>query len=123
MMYEIKRLDLLSVFKVSLLVYLIIGFLLGILYALLLVGMMSALSPLVDDTVLRELGSLGAMGAMMLALFMSVIFAVLWSVLTVIAAGIYNVISGWLGGIKLELEAPPMPYIPPMNPPSPPPEA
>ncbi len=110
MTYEIKRFDLLTVFKVSFLVYLVVGFLIGLLYGLILVKMISTFGPLMENGLFENFGEVGFMAAITMALFMAIFIAVVWSVITVIAAGIYNVICGWIGGLRLELEAAPDVY-------------
>lgn len=123
MPYEVKRFDLLTVFKVSFLVYLVVGFLLGILYGLVLVQILSTMGPLLDNPMFSDFGHMGFTAALTMALFMAIFMAVIWSVVTVIAAGIYNVVTGWVGGIRVELEQnvalrPPAPAsVPPVNPP------
>lgn len=110
MTYEVKRFDLLTVFKVSFLIYLTVGFLLGILYGLILMKMISAFGPLLESPVFEGFGQIGVMAAFTLALFIAVFMAVIWSVITVIAAGIYNLLAGWVGGLRLELAQPQAPY-------------
>jgi hypothetical protein len=126
MTYEVKRFDLLSVFKVSFLIYLAVGFLIGIFYALIVMKMMAAFSPLLENEMFEGFGQIGMMGAMMMALFMAIFMAVIWSILTVIATGIYNVFCGFVGGVKLELDAVPVGYpqpgVPPVQPPPAPPQ-
>lgn len=104
MTYEIKRFDLLTVFKVSFLIYLIIGFLVGILYGMILMKMMSAFAPLLENQLFEGFQGIGFMAALTLAFFTAIFLAVIWSIITVIAAGLYNVLSGWIGGFKVEME-------------------
>lgn len=126
MTYEVKRLDLLSVFKVSFLVYLVVGFLIGIFYALIIVKMMTAFSPLFENEMFEGFGQIGIMGAFMLALFMAIFMAVIWSILTVIAAGIYNVLCSFVGGLRLEMDVVQVGFVqsgpPPLQPTPPPPQ-
>ncbi len=103
MTYEIKRFDLLTVFKVSFLVYLVIGFLIGILYALVIMKMMAFVSPFLDNPMFSEFGEIGFFAAIVMALFMAIFLAVIWSIITVIAAAVYNVMAGVVGGLRLEL--------------------
>lgn len=123
MTYELKRLDLLSVFKISFFVYLVIGFLLGILYSLVLLKLIAAFGTMFEGEMFREVGQIGFIGALALSLFMAFLMAVIWSIITVIAAGIYNLFSGMIGGMRLELGemaslyAPPEPPRTSMNPP------
>ncbi len=122
MQYEIKRLDLLSVLKVSFLINLVLGFLIGIFYALILTQMMAVFSSFMDDQALSGIAKLTGPGLIFMALFLAVFFAIFWSIMLVIAAAIYNLLSGAVGGIKVELQTPPAPYYQQMTspPPAPP---
>ena len=120
MQYEIKRLDLLSVFKISFLIYLVLGFVIGIFYALILTQMLAVFSSFMNDQAFQGIAKLTGPGLIFMALVLAVFMAVLWSILTVIAAAIYNLLSGAVGGIKVELQTPPAPYYQQMaSPPSP----
>jgi hypothetical protein len=103
MIHEVKRFDLLTVFKVSFLVYLAVGFLLGILYGLIIVQILSTVGPMMDNAMFDDFGNMGFTAAVTMALFMAIFMAVIWSIVTVIAAGIYNLVSGWVGGVQVEL--------------------
>jgi hypothetical protein len=121
MNYEIRRFDLLSVFKVCFLIYLIVGLVIGLFYSLILMKIMGALSPMIEDEMMRDLGKVGGAGIFMLAVFMAVVVAVVWSILTVIAAALYNVLAGSLGGIRMELASPELTALQRGAPPVPPP--
>jgi hypothetical protein len=120
MTYEVRRFDLLAVFKVCFLVYLVVGFLLGLFYGLILMKMISAIGPLLDTPVFDDFESMTFFAAIALAVFMAVFLAVIWSIITVIAAGIYNVIAGMVGGIKMELAEITLPVYQQQMPPPPP---
>ena len=119
MTYEVRRFDLLAVFKVCFLVYLVVGFLLGLFYGLILMKMISALGPLLDTPVLDDFQGMSFFAAIALAVFMAVFLAVIWSIITVVAAGIYNVIAGMVGGIRMELAEITLPFYRPQTPPPP----
>lgn len=110
MTYEIKRFDLLSVFKVSFLIYLVLGFLLGLFYGLILMKMIASFSPFMENQMFEGMINISAAGMFFMVVFMAVLMAVIWAVLTVIAAALYNVLTGALGGIKVELAQPPAGY-------------
>lgn len=114
MNYEIRRLDLMSVLKVSFLIYLVIGFLIGMFYALIITQMLALFSSFMGDQAITALGKIGGASIFIIAIVMAVFMAVLWSILTVIAAALYNLLAGSFGGIKVELaEAQGFKYIPP----------
>ncbi len=121
MQYEIRRFDLLSVFKVCFLIYLIVGLVIGLFYSMILMKIMGALSPMIEDEMLKDLGSVGGAALFFMAIFMAVVVSVIWSILTVIAAALYNVLAGSLGGIRMELASPEAPFLQQGAPPNPPP--
>lgn len=121
MKYEIRRFDLLSVFKVCFLIYLIVGLVIGLFYSMILMTILGALSPMVQDEMLQDIGKVGSVGLILLAFFIAVVVSVVWSILTVIAAAVYNVLAGSLGGIRLELESPELTIVPREGSPNPPP--
>ncbi|MCX6641237.1 MAG: DUF3566 domain-containing protein [bacterium] len=123
MTYEIKRLDLLSVFKISFLVYLVVGFLFGLFYGLFILRMITAITPLLETDLFKGLGDIGVGGIFMMAIFMAFFGAGISSIFTVIGAAIYNVCTGWVGGLKIQIESFPPQHqqvAPPLNPPQPP---
>jgi len=120
MNYEVRRFDLLSIFKISFLIYLIIGFLIGLFYALILTQIMAVFSSFMDDQALSAVGKLTGASIFLVAIFLAIFMAVFWSILTVIGAAIYNLLAGSFGGIKVELtEAQGFKYVPPAPPPAP----
>ncbi|TKJ41121.1 hypothetical protein CEE37_05485 [candidate division LCP-89 bacterium B3_LCP] len=124
MTYEIKRFDLLSVFKICFLIYLAAGFLMGLFYSLIIMKMIASFGPLIGNGMFEGIGQVSFIGAIVLAFFMAIFMAVIWSIITVIVAGIYNVLAGFIGGLRLEMDAVPVGYqqtvmpTPPQNPPS-----
>ncbi len=112
MTYEIKRFDLVSVFKVSFLIYLVIGLLIGLFYSLIIGAVFQAFAPLMEDRALLDMGKIAGGSLFVLALFVAVFMAVVWSVLTVIAVALYNVLAGNFGGIKMDIGEFKLPYAP-----------
>lgn len=128
MVYEIKRLNVWSVAKVSFVLGAVFGFLAGLLLWM-FADMLSQLplSGLGDVEGGDGLGRLSAMLPFVLAVF----YAVVAMIVNGIVAGVYNLLAGLVGGIELTL-APPQPAyappampqppaVPPAAPPGPPP--
>lgn len=95
-MKEIKSMDVLSVGKVYAIVMAIIGFLAGIIVAL--VGSAAA-------TFSRP-GMWGAGLGVLSIIVLPIIYGVLGFIFGVIGAAIYNLVAKWVGGIKIELKEP-----------------
>lgn len=128
--YEIKRFDLGSVFKITFLVSLVVGLVLGIFFSMFIVRLITAMAPVIQDEVPMDLGKVAGAGMIFLIGFIAVGLAVQWSIMAVIAAAVYNVLAGSVGGLKVELgEAVPKylartaPVTPPQPPAVPPPAA
>jgi len=103
MKIEVKKLDLWSVTRVSFLVYVVVGFLIGILYAGFF-AMLAAVDP-----------SFGGRGGMfgggevagIVIVLMPFLFALgagfFYTLFTVMAVAVYNLAAGWVGGVEFTL--------------------
>ena len=102
-MHRVKKFDVLSVAKISGLCYGAMGLLFVPFF--LLFGMVASQ---VGKQVGGQTGGLpagfGAMFGVGMAVMMPVIYAVMGFVMGAIGAFVYNLISGWIGGIEVELE-------------------
>ena len=103
-MKTIKRFDLGSVFKMAAVTY-------GLLFALL--GFFFLLLPsIIGFGLLRELSyemGLGGMGASIIVVLIMyvvgiIVNALISGIIAVIAAILYNLVAGWVGGIRIELD-------------------
>jgi hypothetical protein len=96
-MQRIKSFGVLSVAKISGLCYAAMGLLLIPFF--LLLGLIGALAP-------KQQGmpALGAAFGVVLAVCMPIIYGVMGFVMGALGAFIYNLISGWIGGIEIELQ-------------------
>jgi uncharacterized BrkB/YihY/UPF0761 family membrane protein len=125
MVYEVKRLNVWSVAKVSFVLGGVFGFLAGIL--LWMFADMIGQLPLSDFSDVEGAEGLGSMGAIV-PFLLAVFYGVAAMLLNGLMAGIYNVLAGIVGGIECTLVAPPSPYmqpasaqtLPPVAPPPPP---
>lgn len=101
MIFELKRIDIWSVVKITFVIFLILGFL----FSLLLFALMNMFSGFVDqfggsDMYMPESG--GAMGIVGLfgSVFSAVFYAVIGSVFVAIGVAVYNLFASALGGFK-----------------------
>lgn len=107
MEYEIKRIPIAPVVKVAFFIFLIVGFIGGLFYGMLVMNLVSMMSGTLDigDELLQEFTGLGMAGIIMMGIMMAVFSSVIMTALTAIGIASYNVFAGWLGGIKLQLES------------------
>jgi hypothetical protein len=118
MYYELKKIDLWSAIKISFMINaiigLVIGFFIGLVFTF-LIGIVGHMVP--SDT--SDFGALpfGAMGGFMIGIIYALMIAILNGVvLTGIAVVLYNLFSGWLGGIKVDFQSDESPEIRPIMP-------
>lgn len=109
MNYEIKKLNIWSVAKVSFVLGGVLGFCAG-LFLWMFAGLISSLpvSELSEPEAMEGLSSLGAMMPFALAVF----YAVMLMITNGILSAVYNLLGGMVGGIELTLVAPPPPQMP-----------
>ena len=109
MTFELKKIDLFSAIKVSFIVHIIIGLLLGLFIGSVMAFVMSFVGQFIPyDQMGNDGPSFGAIGALG-GFFMAFVYAIFISVVNgVIVTGIvvllYNLIAGWVGGVKLNLQ-------------------
>lgn len=124
MNYEIRRLNIWSVAKVSFVLGGVFGFLAGILLWM-FADMLSRLplAELGDMEGTEGLGGFGAVLPFLLAMF----YGVAAMLVNAVMAGVYNVLANLVGGVECTLAVPPSPYAPgtppvmPVPPSAPPP--
>ncbi|MEK6885818.1 MAG: hypothetical protein AABX17_02535 [Nanoarchaeota archaeon] len=100
-MVELKRIGPLSLAKLETIFMAFIGLLIGIFYAI--IGMfISGLS----EGALQEAG-LDASSTIMFSPWAIIVMPLLYAILGffsgLIGAGLYNLVAGWVGGVKIEL--------------------
>ncbi|UCD62635.1 MAG: DUF3566 domain-containing protein [Candidatus Zixiibacteriota bacterium] len=107
MRYELKSIPIWPLTKVAFFVHLVVGFLVGLLYAALLFPFMAALMNLPEFQA-EELGIVVAplgIVAIMMPFVMALSGAFFGTIFTVILAAVYNLIARLLGGLELNLAA------------------
>ena len=108
MTFELKKIDVLSAIKVSFIVHVIIGLLLGLLIGSIMAFVMGFISQFIPYEQMGydgpTPGAIGALGGIFMALFYAVFISVVNGVIvTGIIVLLYNLIAGWVGGVKLNL--------------------
>ncbi len=101
MTYEIKKIDVWSVVKITFFLYGIFGLLFGIFYAIMLAMVGGFLSQMGGEFEAIR-GLTGVLGIFM-AFFLALFYAVLGAVVTAIFTWLYNLLARGLGGIKFHL--------------------
>ncbi len=98
-MHRVKRFDVMSVAKISGLCYGAMGLLFVPFF--LLFGMIASVAGKQNPDLPAGFGAIFGVG---MAIMMPIIYAVMGFIMGAIGAFIYNLISGWIGGIEVELE-------------------
>ncbi len=100
----LKRIGLLSVFKISFVIGLILGFFIGAVYALMfsLAGLFAIIGVGGDEAAAGGLMLIAI--ALVMMIVISLIYAVFSGVGSMVYAFIYNLLAKFVGGVELELE-------------------
>ena len=109
MILELKKIDVLSAIKISFIINAIIGLLVGLLLGsimALFMGFVGQFAPTGDMGYDSDFpGAIGIFGGIFMGLVYAVFIAVGNGViLTGIIALLYNLIAGWVGGIKIDFK-------------------
>ena len=98
-MHRVKKFDVLSVAKISGMCYGAMGLLFVPFF--LLIGMIGGQAAKQAGGVPAGFGAMFGAG---MAVMMPILYAIMGFIMGAIGAFIYNLISGWIGGIEVELE-------------------
>ena len=101
--FEIKRIELFSLFKLAFYIYAIIGLFIAIVYGLFML-LIGGLQNMVFGNDLPNLGMVGLVLGIFAIPLIAVMYGAVASVFVTIAGWIYNVIAGGVGGLRLEAE-------------------
>lgn len=105
MLYEVKRIPPGPVIKVVFFVFLVVGFIVGMFYGLLIMNLFSTMVDVLDiqDEILREYSGFGLFGLIIMGLISALFTSVIMTAMVGLSVVCYNVFAGMLGGVKLEL--------------------
>lgn len=104
MEYEIKRFNIWSMVKIVFIIFLIIGFLISLFYVVILILIQSFAGSLELGGFENELMAISCVAGIFIVLFFTIFYAVFVSVFCAFFLGLYNIIAGWLGGIKFTMD-------------------
>ena len=116
MIYQIRRVNVWSLMKVTFVIFAVLGLIVGLFYAIFF-AFMGQMMELGGPSELSRMSGLfsGIMG-IFVGLFLAIFYAVFGSLMTAFFAGLYNLLARGFGGIELHLEtqeAPPAQSPPP----------
>ena len=104
--YEIKRVSLWPVVKVTFIVLLIIGILIAIVYTVILSGLSLLVGTFDESPFGEDLGFIKGVGFLVLIPVISLAYAIFGTIAVTIWVLIYNMIASIIGGIELTLKSP-----------------
>ena len=106
MLYEIKRIPPGPVLKVAFFVFLIVGFIIGLFYGLLIMSFLSSMSGMLGmgDQFTSEFSAFGLFGLIIMGVVMSIFSSIIMTIITGLSVVCYNMIASWLGGLEIDLQ-------------------
>jgi hypothetical protein len=105
MVYELKRIHILPVIKITFIFSILIGVIMGIFYAFTITFIGSILQKMPDAESSMNFEFLGGFSVFFLIVFFAGSFAIFQTIIIAIILAIYNTLAGWVGGYKIELDA------------------
>jgi len=113
----IRRFGILSVAKMQALLMFVIGLIIGVIYGLLFMLFGAAVAALAPQSESQAWGGLGSVvGGLVIIIAMPIFYGLIGFIGGAIAAIIYNIAAGVVGGIRFELEGAAPVYAPPPSP-------
>ncbi|WP_298670433.1 hypothetical protein [uncultured Methanofollis sp.] len=97
-MAEIKHLGIFSVAKISGVLYLIIGLIVGFIFALL-----SLLGMVAPGGAGMATAGLGGIALLIMTFFFAIFYGILGFIIGGLFAWLYNIAAAWVGGIEMEI--------------------
>jgi len=106
MLYEIKRIPPGPVLKVAFFVFLIVGFIIGLFYGLLIMSFLSSMTGMLgmEDQFASDFTTFGIFGLILMGVVMSIFSSIIMTLMTGLSVLCYNMIASWLGGVEIELQ-------------------
>ena len=104
MTFEIKRIPLAPVIKIAFVLYFVFLFLVMMLYTAFMATILNTLGGLLGEFDI-PIGTLSGFPLFVAALFMAFFAAIMNTVITSVVVILYNAISGYIGGVKLEIHS------------------
>ncbi len=104
MEHEIKRFNLWSAAKVVFIIFLIIGILLSLFYLSFVTLIQNFIYDLSGGEFSEDFMLITGFTGIIISIFLSFFYAITATIFIVIILGLYNIIAGFVGGIKCELD-------------------
>ncbi len=101
--FEVKRIELFSLFKLAFYIYAVIGLIFAIIYGFFML-VIGGLQTVVFGNELPNMGMVGLVLGIFAIPIIALIYGAVASVFLTIGGWIYNVIAGGVGGLRLEAE-------------------
>lgn len=101
-MYELKRLDIWSVVKVTFVLSFFLGLMIGVFY-LFIMFFVTRLAGTFGGGIETEMMHFGGVVGFFMIFFIAIFTSVFYTAVSAILAGIYNLVSSWIGGVRLRL--------------------
>jgi len=106
MEYEVRRIPVGPAVKVMFFVFLVVGFIGGLVYGMFLMSIISTLGGMfMQEELTSEFANLGLTGIIVMGIMSALFSSVFMSLMTAFSILCYNVFAGWLGGVKLEMRS------------------
>ena len=105
MTWELKKVDVWSVVKISFFIYGVFGFIFGLFYLVFFAFMGSILSQLGGDFSSLNIGALGGLVGIFLAFLLAIFYAVIGAIFSAIFGWIYNILAKLIGGLKFNFSS------------------
>lgn len=102
MKFELKRIDVWSITKISFFLNGVFGLLFGLFYALILAMVGSMIGPLSGGE-FESFGALTGAFGIFFAIILAIFSAVTGGVTAAVFAWLYNIFAKWIGGIEINL--------------------
>jgi hypothetical protein len=118
MIYQIRRVNVWSVMKVSFVIFAILGLIVGFFYAIFFAFLGQMMEFAAPGEFGRMTGFFSGIMGIFTAIFLALFYAVFGSLMTALFTGIYNLLARGIGGIELHLEPSESPPAQPLTPPT-----
>ena len=105
MTFELKHIDIWSVMKIGFLTCCILGFIVGLFYAIVLI-LVGGILDMVGGGEFEEIsGFFSSVFGLFMAFVLAIFYAVTGSLMAAILAWLYNIFARFVGGVTLSLES------------------
>jgi len=104
MIYQIQKVNVWSVMKISFVIFAVLGLIVGIFYAIFFAFMGQLMEFAAPEEVGRMSGLFTGIMGIFITFILAIFYAVFGSLMTALFAGLYNLLARGFGGIELHME-------------------